>query len=46
MNQSDTDFIIELLSLGIVIAWLEPQVDSIKHNSIMHWHKREEKNIR
>ena len=42
-EQSDTDFIIELLSLGMVIAWLEPQVDSIKHNSIMLGTKEEKK---
>lgn len=42
-EQSDTDFIIELLSLGMVIAWLEPQVDSIKHNSIMLGTKEERK---
>lgn len=42
-EQYDTDFIIELLSLGMVIAWLEPQVDSIKHNSIMLGTKEEKK---
>lgn len=40
---SDKDFVLELLILGMSIEWLQPQVDSIKHTSIMIGGKEEKK---
>ncbi len=40
---SDKDFVLELLTLGMSIEWLQPQVDSIKHTSIMIGGKEEKK---
>jgi hypothetical protein len=40
---SDEEFVIELLTLGMVIEWLQPQVDSILHTSIMIGGKEEKK---
>lgn len=32
---SDEDFVINLLSLGMTVEWLQPQVDSVLHTSVM-----------
>lgn len=42
-EDSDIDYIVELLTLGMVIEWLQPQVDSIKHTSVMIGGKEEKK---
>ena len=34
-EDSDTDFVLEVLSLGMAIEWLQPQVDSVIHTSVM-----------
>lgn len=34
-EDSDKDFVLELLSLGMAIEWLQPQVDSVIHTSVM-----------
>ena len=38
---SDTDFVLEVLSLGMAIEWLQPQVDSVIHTSVMIGGKEE-----
>lgn len=42
-EESDTDFVLEVLSLGMAIEWLQPQVDSIIHTSVMIGGKEEKK---
>ena len=42
-EESDNDFVLEILSLGIAIEWLQPQVDSIIHTSVMIGGKEEKK---
>lgn len=42
-EDSDTDFVLEVLSLGMVIEWLQPQVDSVIHTSVMIGGKEEKK---
>lgn len=42
-EESDQDFVLELFSLGMAIEWLQPQVDSIKHTSLMIGGKEEKK---
>lgn len=42
-DASDEDFVIEVFTLGIVIEWLQPQVDSILHTSTMIGGKEEKK---
>lgn len=42
---SDIDFVTDLLILGMTIEWLQPQVDSILHTSVMIGGK-EEKTVR
>ena len=38
---SDTEFIIEILSLGMVVAWLEPKINSINNVAQMFGSKDE-----
>ena len=40
---SDDNFVTELLTLGMIIEWLQPQVDSILHTSVMIGGKEEKK---
>ena len=40
---SDMDFVAGILVLGMTIEWLQPQVDSIKHTSVMIGGKEEKK---
>ena len=40
---SDEDFILEVFTLGMVIEWLQPQVDSVLHTSVMIGGKEEKK---
>lgn len=40
---SDIDFVTGLLILGMTIEWLQPQVDSILHTSVMIGGKEEKK---
>ena len=40
---SDIDFVADLLILGMTIEWLQPQVDSILHTSVMIGGKEEKK---
>lgn len=40
---SDIDFVTDLLILGMTIEWLQPQVDSILHTSVMIGSKEEKK---
>lgn len=40
---SDEDFVLEVLSLGMTIEWLQPQVDSVLHTSVMICGKEEKK---
>ena len=42
-EQSDIDFVLEILSLGMTIEWLQPQVDALIHTSIMIGGKEEKK---
>ena len=42
-EESDKDFVLEILSLGMAIEWLQPQVDSIVHTSVMIGGKEEKK---
>ena len=42
-EDSDTDFVLEVLSLGMAIEWLQPQVDSVIHTSVMIGGKEEKK---
>ena len=42
-EDSDTDFTLEVLSLGMAIEWLQPQVDSVIHTSVMIGGKEEKK---
>ena len=42
-EESDKDFVLEILSLGMTIEWLQPQVDSIMHTSVMIGGKEEKK---
>ena len=42
-EESDTDFVLEVLSLGMAIEWLQPQVDSVIHTSVMRGGKEEKK---
>ena len=42
-EESDRDFVLEILSLGMAIEWLQPQVDSVIHTSIMIGGKEEKK---
>ena len=42
-EESDKDFVLEILSLGMAIEWLQPQVDSVIHTSIMIGGKEEKK---
>ena len=40
-DSSDTEFVIEILALGIVVAWLEPKINSINNISQMFGSKDE-----
>lgn len=40
---SDMDFVLEVLTLGMIIEWLQPQVDSVIHTSVMIGGKEEKK---
>ena len=40
-EESDKDFVLEILSLGMAIEWLQPQVDSVIHTSVMIGGKEE-----
>ena len=40
---SDIDFVTDLFVLGMTIEWLQPQVDSILHTSVMIGGKEEKK---
>ena len=42
-EESDKDFVLEILSLGMAIEWLQPQVDSVVHTSVMIGGKKEKK---
>ena len=42
-EESDTDFVLEILSLGMAIEWLQPQVDSVIHTSVMIGGKEEKR---
>ena len=42
-EESDKDFVLEILSLGMGIEWLQPQVDSVIHTSVMIGGKEEKK---
>ena len=42
-EESDKDFVLEVLSLGMAIEWLQPQVDSVIHTSVMIGGKEEKK---
>lgn len=42
-KESDKDFVLEILSLGMAIEWLQPQVDSVIHTSVMIGGKEEKK---
>ena len=42
-EESDIDFVTDLLILGMTIEWLQPQVDSILHTSVMIGGKEEKK---
>lgn len=42
-EESDNEFVLEVLSLGMVIEWLQPQVDSVLHTSVMIGGKEEKK---
>lgn len=42
-EDSDTDFVLEVLALGMAIEWLQPQVDSVIHTSVMIGGKEEKK---
>lgn len=42
-NASDEDFVVDLFILGMTIEWLQPQVDSILHTSVMIGGKEEKK---
>ena len=40
----DKSFVIEIFVLGMIIEWLEPQVNSIIHTSVLIGGKEEKKN--
>jgi len=40
---SDEDFVVDLIILGMTIEWLQPQIDSILHTSVMIGGKEEKK---
>ena len=42
-EDSDKDFVLEILALGMAIEWLQPQVDSVIHTSVMIGGKEEKK---
>ena len=42
-EESDKDFVLEIMSLGMAIEWLQPQVDSVIHTSVMIGGKEEKK---
>ena len=42
-EESDKDFVLEILSLGMAIEWLQPQVDSVSHTSVMIGGKEEKR---
>ena len=42
-EDSDIDFVLEVLSLGMAIEWLQPQIDSVIHTSVMIGGKEEKK---
>ena len=42
-EESDKAFVLEILSLGMAIEWLQPQVDSVIHTSVMIGGKEEKK---
>ena len=42
-EESDKDFVLEILSLGMAIEWLQTQVDSVIHTSVMIGGKEEKK---
>ena len=42
-EESDKDFVLEILSLGMAIEWLQPQVDAVIHTSVMIGGKEEKK---
>ena len=42
-EESDKDFVLEILSLGMAIEWLQPEVDSVIHTSVMIGGKEEKK---
>ena len=42
-EESDADFVLEILSLGMAIEWLQPQVDSVIHTSVMIGGKEEKR---
>ena len=43
-EESDKDFVLEILSLGMAIAWLKPKVDSLEY-TIRALGGKEEKNL-
>lgn len=42
-DYSDETFVLEVLTLGMAIEWLQPQVDSVLHTSVMIGGKEEKK---
>ena len=42
-EESDKDFVLETRSLGMAIEWLQPQVDSVIHTSVMIGGKEEKR---
>lgn len=40
---SDKEFVLEILSIGMAIEWLQPQIDSVLHTSTMIGGKEEKK---
>ena len=42
-EESDTDFVLEIMSFGMAIEWLQPQVDSVIHTSVMIGLKEDKK---
>ena len=42
-DYSDETFVLEVLTLGMSIEWLQPQVDSVLHTSVMIGGKEEKK---
>lgn len=42
-EDADNDFVTEVFTLGLTIEWLQPQVDSVLHTSLMIGGKEEKK---